>query len=149
MIAQDFMTKNVISCKKTQTVEEAAALMIENGFSVMPVVNDDGSLVGILTESDFINKDVNIPHAMASMKRLLGVTHYEGDIEEIYASAKKKKFEEVMTKHPITITPETTLHAIVNLMESKKLKRLPVVQNKKLVGIVTRKDLLHAFQLIK
>ena len=94
MIAQDFMTKNVLFCKQTQTVEEAAAIMSENGFSVMPVVDDEGILVGILTESDFISKEVKIPHAMASMKKLLGVTHYEGNIEEIYASAKKRKLEE-------------------------------------------------------
>jgi len=149
MIAQDFMTKNVISCKQTQTVEEAAALMSDKGFSVMPVVDDEGLLVGILTESDFVSKEVKIPHALASLKRLLGVTHYEGDIEAIYASAKKRKLEEVMTKNPKTISPDTSLNSIVSFMEDKKLKRLPVVENQKLVGMITRKDLLHAFGLIK
>ena len=74
MKANDFMTKSVISCKQTQTVEEAASLMSDKGFSVMPVVDDAGKLVGILTESDFVGKDANVPRAMVSMKRLLGVT---------------------------------------------------------------------------
>ena len=134
MIAQDFMTKDVLFCKQTQTVENAAALMSERGISVMPIIDDEGQLVGILTESDFISKEVEIPHAMASMKRLLGVTHYEGDIEEIYASAKKGKLEEVMTKNPRSISPNTSLNSIVTLMENKKLKRLPVVENKKLTA---------------
>lgn len=149
MKANDFMTKNVISCNQTQTVEEAASLMSDKGFSVMPVVDDAGKLVGILTESDFVGKDVNVPRAMVSMKRLLGVTHYEGNIEEIYSKAKKKKLEEVMTKNPVTITPDTTLNSLVNLMDRKKLKRLPVIENEMLVGMVTRKDLLQAFKLIE
>lgn len=149
MKAEDFMTKDVFSCKQSQTVGEAAALMAEKGCSVMPVVDDEGLLVGILTESDFVSKEVKVPHALASMKRLLGVTHYDGDIEAIYASAKKRKLEEVMEKNPKSISPDTSLNSIVSLMEDQKLKRLPVVENEKLVGIITRKDLLHAFRLIK
>ncbi|MBT4791185.1 MAG: CBS domain-containing protein [Halobacteriovoraceae bacterium] len=149
MKAEDFMTKEVFSCKQSQTVEEAAALMSEKGVSVMPVIDDEGLLVGILTESDFVSKEVKIPHAMASMKRLLGVTHYEGDIEAIYASAKKRKLAEVMTKNPKAISPTTSLNSIVTIMEDKKLKRLPVVDNQKLVGMITRKDLLRAFNLAK
>jgi CBS domain-containing protein len=149
MIAKDFMTKNVVSCKQTQTVEEAAALMSEKGFSVVPVVDDAGLLVGILTESDFISKEVNVPHAMASVKQLLGVTHYEGNIEAIYASAKKRKLEEVMTKNPKVISPDSTLDSVVGFMEDENLKRLIVVENQKVVGIVTRKDLLRAFRLSK
>jgi CBS domain-containing protein len=145
MIASDFMTKKVVTCNVDQTVDEAAKIMIQNGFSVMPVVDSSGVLVGIVTESDFVGKEVKIPHALASIKQLFGQIFYFRDIESIYAQAKKMKLSEVMSRKPVTVTPSTSLTDIVNLLISKNLKRLPVVENQKLVGIITRKDLLRAF----
>lgn len=145
MEAKDFMTKSVITCNQNQTVEEAAKLMTEKLFSVMPVVDDQDNLVGILTQSDFVGKEVDVPHALASIKRLFGHQYYMQDIEPIYANAKQKKLSEVMTKDPITAKPETSLSAIVDMMATKKLKRVPVVENNKVVGMITRKDLIKAF----
>ena len=145
MIARDFMTKDVVTCKDSQTVAEAAKLMSEKGFSVVPIVDDSGKLVGIVTESDFVGKDVEIPHAMVSLKRVLGENHYHGNIEEIYARAKKRKLKEVMSTRLVTVEAEATLTAVVEQMTRKNLKRLPVVENGQIVGIVTRKDLIKAF----
>lgn len=148
MKVKDFMTTNVTTCKESQLVEECALLMTKKGFSVMPVVDDSGKLTGIITESDFVGKDVKIPHAMASLKRVLGENHYEGDIEEIYSRAKKRKLSEVMTKFPVTAQPEDSLNSLVSKMAHKNLKRIPIVSDDKIVGIVTRKDLIKAFNLL-
>lgn len=145
MQVSEFMTKNVISCKESNTVEEAAKLMCENGFSVMPVVSEDNELVGILTQSDFIGKDANIPHALASIKSMFGQNFYFGDIENIYKESKVQKLSEVMTQNVKTIRADQTLSDVVTLMSHDKLKRIPVVDGKKLIGIITRKDLLKAY----
>jgi CBS domain-containing protein len=146
MKAQDFMTKNVSSCIENQTVEDAANLMLDKHYSVVPVVDSSGVLVGILTQSDFISKEVEVPHALASLKLLLGVTHYNGDVEEIYANSKKRLLKDIMTKNLKTVAPDTSLDSVVALMEDQNLKRIPVVEDNKLVGIITRRDLLRAFR---
>lgn len=145
MKAKEFMTKNLDSCTQNQTVEEAVNLMTEKRHSVMPIVNEEDTLVGIITQSDFISKDVDIPHALVSIKLLLGEQHKYGNVEEIYARAKTRLLSEVMSKNPITVNPETSLNSVVGLMEEKNLKRIPVVEDNKLVGMITRKDLLKAF----
>lgn len=142
------MTKDPVTCNEKQTVSDAAKLMAEEGFSVMLIVNDDGALVGIVTESDFVGKEIEIPHALASLKRVLGENHYHGDIEEIYHNAKNRSLSEVMTEQPVFVGPQESLNDVVNKMNAKKLKRLPVVEDGKLVGIVTRKDLIKAFNKI-
>lgn len=139
------MTNHTVSCRQTQTVEDAASLMSNNGFSVVPIIDESEKLVGIVTESDFVGKEVDVPHALASLKRLLGETYHHENIEAIYSRGKKKQLLNVMTKNPISITPETTLSQVVQIMTKKKVKRLPVIENEKIVGMVTPKDLLLAF----
>lgn len=149
MITKEFMTTKVISCLSEKTIQEAAQLMSDKNISALPVVDAKGSLLGIVTESDFVGKEVEIPHALANVKRLLGQTFFKVDIEEIFKKAKDHKISEVMTKSPTFVTPSTTLTDVVNLMMSKNFKRFPVVEDGKLVGIVTRKDVLKAFIKVK
>ncbi|MCR9203888.1 MAG: CBS domain-containing protein [Halobacteriovoraceae bacterium] len=149
MKASEFMTKNVITCNQNQTVEEAATIMAENGFSVIPVVNDAGELVGIITESDFVSKTKSVPHAMASLKVLFGKSYNSQDVEEIYKEAKSKKLSEVMTKNPKTVDSDETLDEVVSFMGEKDIKRVPVVDGGKVVGIITRKNLISAFTKVK
>jgi CBS domain-containing protein len=106
-------------------------------------------LVGIITESDFVGKKANIPHALASIKRLLGQNFYFDDIETLFAKAKKSPIEEVMTRHPKTVSPDFSLTDVVNMMIRHNLKRIPVIQDKKLVGIITRQDIMKAFIMVK
>ncbi|MFT6071217.1 MAG: CBS domain-containing protein [Bacteriovoracaceae bacterium] len=145
MKAKDFMTKNVITCTEDQSVAEAAKLMVEKEFSVMPILNKEGKLVGIVTESDFVGKEVSVPHALASIKQLFGQNFYFADVETLYADAKNKTLSSVMSKNLKTVTPETSLSEVVNYMISKNIKRLPVVDGENLVGIITRKNILKAF----
>ena len=145
MNVSEFMTKDVISCTEDNTVEEAAKIMTEKGFSVMPVVNGSGELVGILTESDFVGKDAKIPHALASIKVMFGQNFYFSDVEDIYKDSKKKKLSEVMSSDVKTVRADQTLSDVVSLMSHSHLKRIPVLDGKKLVGMITRKDLLRAY----
>lgn len=148
MIASDFMSKNVKTCNENQTVEEAATLMADNGYSVVPVVDDNGQLVGIITESDFISKNQNVPHAMASLRHLFGKSFHSQDVEAIYKESKSKKLSEVMTKNPKTVGPDATLDEVVTFMGEKDVKRIPVVENGKVVGIITRTNVIKAFNKV-
>ena len=149
MKASDFMTKNVKTCTPDQTVQDAASLMLDNDFSVIPVVDADGILQGIITESDFISREVEIPHAMVSLKHLFGQNFNSTDVEEIYKKSKNITLDKVMTKDVKVASPDDTLNDVVSKMSGKNLKRLPIVENGKLVGIVTRKNILKAFNDLK
>ncbi len=149
MKASDFMTKNVKTCTPNQTVQDAANLMLENDFSVVPVVDGDGNLQGIITESDFISREVKIPHAMVSLKHLFGQNFNSLDIEEVYKKSKDLTLDKVMTKDVKTVSPNDSLNDVVAHMSKKNIKRLPVVDNGKLVGIITRRNILQAFHDMK
>jgi CBS domain-containing protein len=145
MKASDFMTKDVKTCTIDQTVQDAANLMLENDFSVVPIVDAQGKLLGVITESDFISREVKIPHAMASLKHLFGQNFNSTDVEDIYKKAKTLTLDQVMTKDVKTCTPDESLNSVVSKMSEKNIKRLPVIDNGKLVGIITRKNILKAF----
>jgi CBS domain-containing protein len=148
MIVKDFMTSNVITCSPTNSVQDAANIMADKGFSIIPIVSDDNQLLGVLTESDFVGKEVNVPHALVSLKQLFGKTYHLNEIEKVYQDVKLTALEKVMTKKVRTVKPESTLSSVVDTMVSYHLKRLPVLEDGKLVGIITRKDLLKAFNRI-
>ena len=118
MKVDKFMTKTVVTCNQNQTVEDAAKIMLEKGFSVLPIVNESQDLVGILTESDFVSKEEPIAHALVSIKKLFGQIFYFNDVESLYQKAKKKKVSEVMTKHPITLSPDSSLTEVINMIAS-------------------------------
>lgn len=149
MKISEFMTTDVISCSPDTKLKDAAQIMIDKGLSVLPVIDFENRLKGILTESDFVGKEVEVPHALASVKMLFGQAHYHGNIEEVYKKAKDEPLEKVMTRNPVSISPDETLTSLVELMSSRNLKRVPVVKDKKLVGIVTRKDLIKAFAMVE
>ena len=145
MKVSEVMSKNPETLKETDTIQAAAKLMLDKGYSVIPVVADNDQLVGVFTESDFVGKEVDIPHALASIKQLFNENYYQGDMEQVYRDSKDKLLSVAMTKNPKTVGPDETLNYVLNLMMKEDIKRVPVVDDGKLIGIVTRKDLIKAF----
>lgn len=146
MIVSDIMTVKVTTCKRDQTVHDAAKLMLEGGYSVIPIVGDKSEIIGIVTEHDFVGKGVQIPHGLGEVMGLLGELYLnEGNIERIYEQARGKQLGEVMQSNPSTVSKSTTVNDLVNLMSTNDIKHVPVVEDGKVVGIVTRRDLLKAF----
>lgn len=148
MKVSEFMTKEVISIPSGHTVEDAAKLMLDKNISTLPIVDSQAHLVGILTESDFIGQDANIPHALASIKKVLGQIFYNDDVEDLYRRVKDCPLEKVMTRNPHTVTPDHSLSDVVSLMNSYELKRIPVIENQKLIGMITLHDVIRAFTMI-
>lgn len=147
--AKDFMTVNLVTCTLDQTVAEAAQAMVKGKFGVIPVVDENGKLAGIVTEASFFGKDADVPRATVRLKELFGELIYDGNVEAIFKKAKQKKLRDVMVANPPTVAPETSLNEIVMKMTKQNIKKLPVTKDGKVVGMITRKDIIKAFTLVK
>src|SRR5262249_7583987 len=142
MKARDVMTWGAITVEPGESITRAVQLMLQNKISGLPVVNDQGQLVGIVTEGDFLRRGEL--GTQRQRPRWLEFLLGPGRLAAEYVQASGQKVGQVMTSDSKTITPETPLEEVVRLMERHRVKRLPVVQDGKLVGIVSRADLLHA-----
>ncbi|MCA1718447.1 MAG: CBS domain-containing protein [Actinobacteria bacterium] len=124
------------------TVEEAIKLFAEERVSGAPVV-EDGRLVGIITEGDLIFQDADV-RAPGFLDILGGIVPL-GDTDEYRREALKSAgvtVGEVMTDDPVTVTPEVTLAETATIMADRRKKILPVVEGGRLVGVITRMDIL-------
>jgi CBS domain-containing protein len=142
MRAHQIMTRNVITVGPGTSIVEAAKLMLDNHLSGLPVLDKGGKLIGIVSEGDFLRRS----EIGTQRKRPRWVQFFVGPncaaTEFVHASG--RKVEEVMTRNPLAVTEATTLEEIVRLMEKNHVKRLPVMRTERLVGIVTRANLLQA-----
>jgi CBS domain-containing protein len=142
MRAHQIMTRRVISVRPGTSVIDAANIMLHQHISGLPVVDDAGKLVGIISEGDFIHRaEIGTERKRGRWLRLL-VGPSRAAID--YVHARGRKVGEIMTPNPLTVEEETTLEEIVRVMEKNHVKRLPVLHGGQLVGIVTRANLLQA-----
>ena len=142
MQVRDIMTRNVICVGPQQTLVQAARLMLENRISGLPVVDAAGKLVGMVTEGDFLRRgEIGTErHRPKRLEFLLG----PGRLAAEYVHASGRKVDEVMTADPCTVSEEDSLETVVELMEQQRIKRLPVMRDGIMVGIVSRANLMHA-----
>ena len=142
MKAKDVMTSAVISVPPDATILQAARHMLQHHISGLPVIDRTGSLVGILSEGDFLRRRETQTERKRSrwLEFLIG----PGKLAEEYTHSHGGKVAEVMTSDVHTVDEDTTLEDIVELMERHQIKRVPVVRGDKVVGIVTRSNLMHA-----
>ena len=142
MLARDVMASRVICVAPEESVLVATRLMLRKGISGLPVVDGDGKLAGIVTEGDFLRR------AETGTKRVrprwLEFVLGPGRLAEEYVHVSSRKVRDVMTRDVHTVAPDAPLSAVVGLMERHHIKRIPVIDGGKVVGIVTRANLLHA-----
>ena len=142
MRAHQIMTRPVITVSPETTIVDAANLMLQRHISGLPVVDSGGELVGVVSEGDFIRRSEI--GTQRQRGRWLSFILGPGKSAADFVSEHGRRVSEVMTKDPLTITEDTAMPEIVELMEKNNVKRLPVLANGKLVGIVTRANLLQA-----
>ena len=142
MKASDVMTPDVISADPDATVLQAARYMIQHHISGLPVIDKTGALVGILSEGDFLRRRET--HTDRRRSRWLEFLMGPGKLASEYTHTHGSKVSEVMTTKLHTISEDTPLEKIVEMMEKYRVKRVPVLSGKKVVGIVTRANLMHA-----
>lgn len=142
MQVRDVMTPTVISIAPDATVLTAAQTMLENRISGLPVVDAAGNLVGMVTEGDFLRRgEIGTERKRPKwLEFLIG----PGRLASEYVHADGRRVDEVMTTDLVTVSEDDPLEAVVELMERHRIKRLPVMRDGKMVGIVSRANLMHA-----
>ena len=142
MLIQDIMTPAPITVKASSSIVEAAKLLLDNHVSGLPVVDDKGSIVGIVSEGDFLRRgELNTERQRSAF---LEFFVSPGRLADEYVHAHGRLVEEVMNTPAKTISPQASASEAVEMMEREGINRLPVIDGEKLVGIVTRSDLLRA-----
>lgn len=142
MKAADIMVKDVVTAGPEASVQELAAIMLERRISGMPVVDGAGRLLGIVSEGDLIRRpEIDTDRVKLGWLRLL--LSDEARARD-FVKSHGRKAREVMTQPAISVAADAPLAEVVRLMERHRVKRLPVVEKGKLVGLVTRTDLLRA-----
>lgn len=142
MKVKDFMTYQVVTVTPETSILDAARLMLEHKISGLPVVTDGGRVVGIISEHDLLrggNSDVQTERS--HWLRLM--------IERVNLADESARFQErmvceVMTPDPVTITETAPLEEAGRIIGENDIKRLPVVRDNKLVGIIARADIVRA-----
>ncbi|MGA8387383.1 MAG: CBS domain-containing protein [Pseudolabrys sp.] len=142
MKAKDVMTSTVISVQPNATILQAARQMLQHHISGLPVITQSGEIVGILSEGDFLRRREIATERRHS--RWLEFLMGPGKLAVEYAHSHGSKVAEVMTTEVHTVTEDTTLEDIVELMERRRIKRVPVMRGKEVVGMVTRSNLMRA-----
>lgn len=142
MLARDIMTPNPISVSPATAIEDCARTLLDKRISAMPVVDEEGHVLGIVSEGDLIRR------REAGTER-----HYSWWLELVsdpqtmardYIKSAGHKVADVMTKQVVSVGEDATLAAIAEILEKRRIKRVPVIAKGKLVGIVSRADLVRA-----
>src|ERR1022692_422844 len=142
MKVSDVMTPKVISVVPSDRIADAIRLMLDNRISGLPVINAAGRLVGMVTEGDLLRRAETgtTRHRARWLQFLLS----PGRLADEYVHTHGRRVDKVMTCDVVTAAEATSLDTVVQLMERHGIKRLPVVRDCKVIGIVSRANLLHA-----
>ncbi len=142
MLVRDVMSSPVITIDPRATLRSAIQKMLDAHLSALPVVNATGQLIGIVSEADLLHRtEIGTEKSRPRwLEFLLGPGRSAAD----YTQAHARYVEEIMTPDPVTIGEDATLDDAVKTMESKKIKRIPVMRGEALAGIVSRSDMLRA-----
>jgi len=141
------MDADPVSVREETPVEDVIRLMRENELPGLPVVNEGGRCVGIVTENDLVlsdeEGDLHIPHTLELFGGQIPLEPFRR-FEERLRKAVASTASEMMTRNPTTIEPDATVHRAARLISESGHNRVPVVEHGRLVGVVTRVDVLDA-----
>jgi CBS domain-containing protein len=142
--AKDIMTREIVSVTADLPVEKLATLLLEKKISGAPVVDDEGRLIGVVTESDLIDqtKNIHIPTAVAILDSFLFLENPNKMDEEIKKMAGRKVWD-ICAKKPTVVQEDTPLSDVATIMAEKKLHTLPVMAEKRLVGVIGKTDIIR------
>ncbi len=145
MKAKEIMTKEVVTVTREMTVEELARLFTRHDISGAPVVDNEGKLIGIVTENDLIKMEqrLHIPTVINIFDAVIYLgssKKFEEDIKRMAAS----KVEDIYKKDVVTIDENATLEEIATIMCDKNIHHLPVIKKGKISGVIGKKDIMKA-----
>jgi CBS-domain-containing membrane protein len=142
--AKDIMKREVITVSPETHITEAAKLLLENHVNGLPVVDEEGTLVGIICQSDLVAQQQRLPlpsffNLLDGLIPISSPRSLEKEMRKIAAIT----VSAAMSTRPVTVNPETSLEEIATLMVSKNFHTLPVLENARLVGVVGKEDVLR------
>ncbi len=143
--AEEIMTRKVVTVNKNLPIKELSKLFIENRFNGVPVVDDDGNVIGVVTQGDLIeqNKNLHIPTVIALFDAVLFLDNekkFESDVKKLTGT----KVEDIYEKHVVSVSPKANVSEITTLMAEKDIHTLPVLDGEKLVGVIGKRDIIRA-----
>lgn len=142
MKAHEVMSRNVISVKPSTLVREVAALLAEKRISGVPVVSEDGQVVGIVSETDLLHRaELGTDKPRKSWMTIFA------DADQLardYTKTHGLHASQIMSRHVVSVSDETELRDVVNMFDRHRFKRIPVIRDGKLVGMITRGDVVRA-----
>ncbi|MFA5515243.1 MAG: CBS domain-containing protein [Desulfuromonadales bacterium] len=144
LTAKDIMTKQVHSVRAATTIDELARLFVDTRVSAMPVLDAEGRLEGIVTETDMVEQDkpLHVPTVVTLFDWVLYLEsekNFRDEVNRITA----RTVGEICTREVVTCVPETPVNEIAALMVEKKAHLIPVVEKGKVVGVVGRLDIIR------
>jgi len=142
LIASDLMTKRVITVPADASVQAAARLLLENGVGAAPVVDAAGAPIGMVSDGDLLGRRPEDYHREWWLQMLADAAAPQSEA----GGALLRPVREVMSAPLISVAPDTPANEIAALLHARRIKRLPVIQDGQLVGIVSRTDLLGVFE---
>lgn len=141
--AKDIMTSGALTLEPESDVATAAKLLLDKHLNGVPVVDSNGKLVGVICQSDLVaqQKSISMPSLFTILDGFISFSSND-DLEKEVNKIAATKVSHAMTPNPVTVTPETSIEKIADLMVERKLYTLPVVEDGKLIGVVGKEDVL-------
>jgi CBS domain-containing protein len=142
---REIMTTDVITVRPETTMGELADILAQNKISGVPVVDGQGRVLGMVSEADIIlqDADLHFPYYIQFLESVIYLQSVH-KFEERFRKAFGTKVSEVMSDEVVAVSPDTTVREVATLMADRDVNRLPVTESEKLVGIVTRGDIVRA-----
>ena len=145
MRAMDVMTTDVITVDPEMTIQALATLLAERGISGAPVTDAAGKLVGVVSEGDLLHRaEIGTARRHRIRRRSWWLDHFAADAARDYIKSHGRTVNDIMTRDVVTVTEDTDLGDVAALLEARRVKRVPVMQGDKIVGIISRANLVRA-----
>jgi CBS domain-containing protein len=138
---EDFMTRRVVTVTPETPILAVAKLMLDNHISGLPVVDASARVVGIISETDLLREDGKSANGSPWLQMVAGAEGPTSDPAQLGA----RKVDEIMSRAPVTVALNASIAEACRLLAQHRVKRLPVIQDGKLAGIIGRADLVRAF----
>jgi CBS domain-containing protein len=143
MLVREIMSTPAITVGEDCPLEDAAKQMVQRKIGCLPVVNEQEELCGIVTASDFGAKEKGLPFSLTRLPQVLGEWMSEESVERIYETARRTAVSEIMSRKVVFLSEDDTLETVLKRMLDSGVHHLPVVRDRKVVGVVARRDLLR------
>jgi CBS domain-containing protein len=144
MRAKDVMTPSVVTVDPNTSVQGLATLLSERGISGAPVVDSSGRMIGIVSEGDLLHRAELGTERRDERPRSWWLEHYASGLARDYVKSHGRTVMDIMTRDVVTVTEETNLAEVATLLETNRIKRVPVMRDDGIVGIVSRANLVRA-----